>query len=1286
MTLHTKRTVRLCALPMTLCMLLSTSGIALAVQPEAEATLVLSDTTLALVDRDQAFTATLTVDASLLDGEDPADWAAGLTWYLTREEGAQDTELYPYYYTGDQLDRWQVWNDGEGGEDLFTLGTPEAVQEDGTVTVILPFTATSFTGINDGSTGLRNVWPSFIGPYTFSVRDGDSVLAETEMTVNAYDSYTRYDDVDEAIQEIMEEALPGRYITVTTFGQSEGGRDQYYVTLSDSEESVEAFHEMKALAETDPASLQAELEDGTMGEYRVPFLLNNVHPDEDPGVDAQLKVLRALATQETITYNTLTGFLDESVDISSMFAPDVLELGITGLGSQKFTADEEGQIQDNTGVNDASELYTISEDIVLDVDDILDDIIFVIIPNENPDGRTYNTRRNDNGFDLNRDASNQTQSETVGLAQVVNEWDPVVFAELHGYMTEFLVEPCTPPHEPNMEYDILVENFALGSEAFGAAALGTMSATREDHPDSLYWSYYMPLRDDYDPETMTWSAWDDLCTNYGPSYAMLNCGSLGYTIETPYNNEASTDLFVYGIYGLIDYVMENKDDIYYDQLEFFRRGIENEDHRADMEKWYVDVNNGRLPSDTWRAPYAENDNFFPEYYVIPVDSGAQRDIADAYEMGEFLLRNGVKVSTLDEDTAVDGTVYAAGSLVVDMHQAKRNYANAVLWEGADASASGFPDLYSESVSNFPAMRGFDCVPVAVEGAFDGVLTEVTGITGGSQLTGTSGDIVILSNSGNEAVRAVNALLDAGETVGMVTGGDYKGDFVLSLEVYESVADDFVLSASRVTEMPEARAIEKPTIFLAGRYDAFSGAVVEEGYFSQWFSQGYGYTDYRNVYSNGTSNYDVEAFQEQLGFTITGDPAQADIILGNVSLDQGESGAAAVAAVKAGTPYIATGSSPLRYIASQLVPDMAYTTLGMEALHTVTYPSDSLTTASYASDGDDVMYTYNCGVITSVPEDAAILIQAAPEDSFIAGCCLNDQGLTLDGFVEAIALERDGMDLTIFANSVDNRAHQQDDYRYVTNTIYAKMLSDERLDLSGGEPDEPDADEPATSGDHDAENTSTVVSGGSGSSAGSSETPDEPTEPEAPGTDIDDGETPLSPTTFTDEPAGHWASEAIAYVTGEGYFNGTSETTFGPSVPMSRAMLATVLWRMEGQPAPTGANAFTDVAAGQWYTDAVTWAAEQGIVTGIGNGLFDPNGNITREQLAVMLYRYAGGAAAGADLSAYPDASSVSSWAVEAMGWAVSNGILSGNEAGQLSPGGAATRAEVAQMLLNYSKI
>ena len=1201
MTMRIHRAVRTLSLLLALSMLLSVSAISSAAETPAPSVLTVSDSTLALVDRDQAFTATLTVDASVLGDASPDAWAAGLTWYLTREEGFQDGTLYPYYYPGDRLDRWQVWNNGEGGDALFTLGDAAASSSGGKVTVTLPFTAGSFTGINGDSSKNRNAWPSFIGTYTLSARSGDTVVAETDMTVNAYDSYVRYDDIDESIQDIIDEALPGRYITVTTFGQSEGGRDQYYVTLSDSKASVDAFQAMNAIAEADPASLQDKLEKGSMGDYRVPFFLNNVHPDEDPGVDAQLNVLRALATQETVTYNTLTGFKDKSVDISEMFAPDVLDLGITGLGSQKFTRDAEGNIQDNTGVNDASELYTISGDITLKVDDILDDIIFVICPNENPDGRTYNTRRNDNGFDLNRDASNQTQNETTNLVQVINDWNPVVFAELHGYMTEFLVEPCTPPHEPNLEYDLLVKNFALGSEAFGTAALGTMSATREEHPDTLYWSYYMPLRDDYDPSTMHWSAWDDLCTNYGPSYAMLNCGSLGYTMETPYNNEASTDLFEYGVYGLIDYVMEHKDDIYHNQLEFFRRGIENEDHRDSMEKWYVDVNNKQLQSDTWRVPYEENDNYFPEYYVIPVDAASQRDPADAYAMGRFLLRNGVRVSSLDTDTAVGGVTYRAGSLVVDMHQAKRNYANAVLWEGADASASGFPDLYSESVTNFPAMRGFDCIPIAAEGAFDGKLTEVSTVTGRSQLTGTAGDVVILSNNGSEAVRAVNALLDAGRTVSLITSGDHKGDFALSLASYETVADDFVLSATRTAESPAASAIRKPTLFLAGRYDAFSGAKLTEGYFAQWFRDGYGFRNYRNVYSNGTSNYDIETYIDQLGFTVTDDPAKADIIVGNVALDQGEKGAAAVAAVKAGTPYIATGSDPLEYISKNLVTDLTYTTLGMEALHTVTYPTDSLITASYAADGDHVLYTYSCGVLTSVPAGATVLIQAAEQDSFIAGCCLNENGTPIDGFVEAIALERDGMDLTIFANSVNNRAHQQDDYRYVTNAIYAKMST-----------------------------------GGTG---------------------------------FTDVPASHWAAGGIAYAVENGLMTGTSRTTFAPAAPTTRGMMMTILARQDGVSTSGG---------GTWYEKGMAWAKENGISDGSA-----PNGSITREQLAVMLYRASGADAGSAELSAFADSKAVSSWAAEALSWAVEQGVITGKKGNLLDPGGTASRAEVAVMLQRY---
>lgn len=1019
---------------------------------EAAPALTLSADAIAISETGQSITATLTVPAALA-GSDPAAWASGLTWSMTREESFQDEELYPYYYTGDELTAWTSWGtDGTDGEAYFSVTEPEVSAQGGTVTVSLTFTtAVPFMATEEGENALqisgsvpsRNVYECFIGDYDLTVSSGDEALASQTVTVNVYETYLTYAEIIEELLAIQETAAEnGRYMDITVYGESEGGYPLYYVTFSDSESSVTAFQEMNELALTDPASLQEQIADGQLDgeDYRVPFLINNVHPDENPGVDAQINLLRELASADTITYNTLTGLASgEEVD-TTLFDAQVASIeGFTGLGSRKISGSEENG--NNDGVTDASEYYTISEDLTLDVEELLDNIILLVIPNENPDGRTYNTRRNANGFDLNRDASNQTQAETYYLYQVVSSWNPVVFAELHGYMDEFLVEPCTPPHEPNLEYDLLVENFLRGAEAFGSAALATMSA-QEDF-DMKFQSYYTPLRDDY-TEGEGWSAWDDLCTNYGPSYAMLNCGSLGYTIETPTCNEACTRLLECGMYGLLAYVMEYKDDIYLNQLEFFRRGIENEDHAADMESWYVSMDNETLESGTWRVAYEETGNFFPEYYVIPVDADSQRDTADAYEMADFLTRNGVQVRELTEDVTVDGVTYLAGSLVVDMYQAKRNYANTVLWAGADASSSGFPDLYSESVSNFPEMRGFDCDAVTAVGAFEGLLSDpLTDIQGQSQLSG-AGEAVILSNSGTEAVRAVNALLAAGATVGYITEGDYAGDFLISAASYETVSAEYVLTATAVEELPTAYAIQAPTLYLTGRYDSFSGYTVTEGYYAQWFSEGYGFINYRNVQQNGTSNQDLFAFETQLGFTITSDPAGADVILGSVSLDQGESGQAAVEAVASGTPYIAMGSSPLAYISQNLLSGMTYQTLGMEALHTVTYPSDSLITASQAADGDYVIYTYGCAVITTLPDGAEVLIQAAEEDSFLAGCCLNEEGLTMDGFVEAFAIETEGMDITVFANSIVNRAHQQDDYTFVTNAIYSKCLTGDVL--------------------------------------------------------------------------------------------------------------------------------------------------------------------------------------------------------------------------------------------------
>ncbi len=171
--------------------------------------------------------------------------------------------------------------------------------------------------------------------------------------------------------------------------------------------------------------------------------------------------------------------------------------------------------------------------------------------------------------------------------------------------------------------------------------------------------------------------------------------------------------------------------------------------------------------------------------------------------------------------------------------------------------------------------------------------------------------------------------------------------------------------------------------------------------------------------------------------------------------------------------------------------------------------------------------------------------------------------------------------------------------------------------------------------------------------------------------------------FTDVAESAWYYDAVVYAYENGLMDGTSATTFAPAMNTTRAMLATLIYRMAGEPTVTGSASFTDVTAGQWYTDGITWASQQGVVQGIGNGRFDPDGAITREQLAVMLYRYADGETASADMSRFQDSASISDWALEAMNWAVAQGILSGNDQGLLNPGSIASRAEVATMLMRF---
>ena len=178
--------------------------------------------------------------------------------------------------------------------------------------------------------------------------------------------------------------------------------------------------------------------------------------------------------------------------------------------------------------------------------------------------------------------------------------------------------------------------------------------------------------------------------------------------------------------------------------------------------------------------------------------------------------------------------------------------------------------------------------------------------------------------------------------------------------------------------------------------------------------------------------------------------------------------------------------------------------------------------------------------------------------------------------------------------------------------------------------------------------------------------------------------------FYDVLAGNWFYGAVDYVYQKGLFQGTGANMFSPAMSMSRAMFVTVLHRLEGLPSPSAnARPFRDVAAGTYYHEAVMWASENDIVTGYEDGTFRPDVSISREQMATLMYRYAefkghDMVAAGNTFDAFPDARAVSGYALDAMRWAVSMEIIRGSD-GRLLPKDTATRAQVAQIFLNYDE-
>lgn len=1219
---------------------------------------------------------------------------SNIVWSLDRNTAKPyvDAALYPNQTDGGELSEWTL---SGGTGNLFSDVTTKIETVGGQDYLTVEFTASAYFQNSRTGESLDTAPHSSGGEYldvcgTFDLtakQDGEEV-GKVEVNIVPYDTFRTMEQIYEELDDMVTYAEENTdiYVEKYSMGKSSGviyeALDMPYIIIAKDSEAVESWLEFTNEAEENPEEVLADIESGAYNDIKVPVMFSNIHSNEVAAVDGIMEfawtIIKAADDENNgnIPYDTLTAFTEAGKTqlaaemgpvgaAGSTAVPDLVKETATYLGFLKAGNSVSGEI-------DLETYYNVEEQI-MNVDELLDDVFFILVPEENVEGRTYITRAASNGYDLNRDNSFQTTPETQNMQKLIGTYNPVSLTEYHGMVKTFQVEPCDPPHEPNFEYDLLAEHLMTGGEALGIAAVANNDQYNSyTTPQRDYLKYTGNMTGDDEYETHWDSPWDDMSTSYTPQFAMLH-GTVAYTVELPGYNDAGAELVKYGCIGQSDYIAEEKLEYLEAQIGIFKRGVNNENSDAKelVGQWFCDqydVEGAEM--ELFRPEYkgeGENGNFYPEFYIIPLDAANQKNLKAAYDMMEWLSRNDVKINITDAPYTYDGVTYPAGTMIVSMHQAKRSVANSALYDGT--LITSWTGLYSEGITSFAQTRGFDMVTVAKEAEFD----EVMKVCGGdmdydacvsyinsktSQFTGTTGRDVIIKNTSSDTAAAVNKLLASGDKVGMVTDEDsiYYGDFICSYKSWQKVKDKYMLTgigiAGQNASFPTAIVIEKaPSVYITGASGENKSGFI-----------------YAGRVANANWNYDRVAM-EVMNFKTVSDPDSADVIIGASSLNS-----SALAAVKSGTPYIGYGSranqasGAIGLFESGEVSYSSCASGSMDTLGFVIYPETTLVNANHVQSGDEMLYGYGAKYYSAYPDGAKVLVKfdgtKDATEGFIVAIS-EEQQEAADKYFDSVqgfsyeGADKDGNEINIvlFANSLTHKAHQTDEYSYISNFIFSNMLGDEEYTATP--------------------KSSSSSSSSSGNNAGTQ-------------TDDETGNTTGSGVTtaeFVDVKTGSWYYSAVQYASANGLMTGISANSFGPNMDTTRGMIVTILYRLENEPAVSQAAVFDDVKANQYYEKAVVWANANGIVTGYGNGLFGPNDTITREQMAAILYRYASykgyDVSAKNDLAAFSDAGDISKYAVDAMKWANAEGIITGVTSSTIVPAGSAVRAQAASILMRF---
>lgn len=979
-----------------------------------------------------------------------------IAFSLNRDEkrGYLDPELYPYPYKGGAISEWK---DKEKTEVIKI----EEITADGQnlkVTVKTLGTEFYYTGDESADAGVKKVysidhtnggkWLDKCGYYDFKAVVDTETLGSVHAKVVPYDSYrTPYELFDEI--EALKSYKGDRYVEVGSIGHSSIDRyDTPYVIVANDKTSVNKWLEYTELAETDPAKALENIKAGKYEDLKVPLYISNCHTNENSAVNGIMNFVQELVQENEVSLRTLESYTDLGKKTLENEKANVFKTSISDIYARYAT--ELGRLRGENGdTSDRSAGYGYSSVVDFDkyyitgvdefsIDELLNDVFFVCVPTMNMEGYVQQTRATGVGFDPNRDYANQTMNEDANAMAFMAKWNPMVYTEIHGRVAGMLIEPCGAPHNPNIEYDLIVEKFIELGEAVGNAAIAN---------NEKFNSYELPARDyielDADsPTGVQWGApWDDLSTNFGSQFPVFY-GTCGITWEMPaYDDITSEQVIPNGLFGQGRYVQENKTDLLTSQAQLFERGLNNDNSNEEVAEYYVDQYDRKgMQADIMRPVYdgeGENNNFYPECFIIPMDKENQKNIQDAAEAVKWIARNDMKYKIAKSSFEYDGVEYPEGTIIASMYQAKRSLLHANFGPGTFVTV--WKGLYSEAFSQHPYARGFDMVTVtepAEYKAIDAVcadgygyadtLTYLSGFA--ARFSGVTGADVIIANASEDSAGAVNALLKAGKKVAMITEGDYMGDFICSYDDFAAiVADNYLVSAEGVYgDGIKASVIAKsPQVYIVGGNNTATAGNIELRGGNQYC-------------------FDVYALR-QMGFTQTGEATKADAVVGN-GFGNKTTDAYAKQAVLEGTPYMVWGSgSNLRNI----LPGVTKASMsnGTDMLAYVKYPTVNLLNANYELDGDYLNYQYGTDYFSAIPEGAVALVQNAGKTPMV-GCVgiFDDEGKAdfekYNNAVVAFEYRQDGLDIVSFANSLVHKGHPQDEFKYIANFLFSRELGDE----------------------------------------------------------------------------------------------------------------------------------------------------------------------------------------------------------------------------------------------------